>query len=187
MGRRRLRFSSVDIIVCNRSTFLLLLIGAQPLLVYEVMHTSASLWDTPVRNMGRHCREWPAGKTDLEIKLFVQENSNSQDLIVYTDGSVTKDQSGWGFIVKQGATTIHEDCSLYGLNLKFDSGGGSSYPCPPLDGLKRWQSDPIIMPYHPHRFNELVTKSRKKVEWEAEAGMSQWSIACIWPLADLWI
>ena len=109
MGRRRLRFSSVDIIVCNRSTFLLLLIGAQPLLVHEVMHTSASLWDTPARNMGRHCREWPAGKTDSEIKLFVQENSNSQDLIVYTDGSVTKDQSGWGFIVKHGATTIHED------------------------------------------------------------------------------
>ena len=30
-------------------------------------------------------------------------------LIVYTDGSVTEDQSGWGFTVKQGATPIHED------------------------------------------------------------------------------
>ena len=28
---------------------------------------------------------------------------------MYTDGSVTKDQSGWGVTVKQGATTIHED------------------------------------------------------------------------------
>ena len=28
---------------------------------------------------------------------------------MYTDGSITKDQSGWGFTVKQGATTIHED------------------------------------------------------------------------------
>ena len=28
--------------------------------------------------------------------------------VVYTDGSVTN-QSGWGFTVKQGATTIHED------------------------------------------------------------------------------
>ena len=27
---------------------------------------------------------------------------------MYTDGSVTKDQSGWGFTVKQGVTTIHE-------------------------------------------------------------------------------
>ena len=28
---------------------------------------------------------------------------------MYTDGSVTKDQSGWGFTVKQGMTIIHED------------------------------------------------------------------------------
>ena len=28
---------------------------------------------------------------------------------MYTDGSVTKDQSGWGFAVKQGVTTIPED------------------------------------------------------------------------------
>ena len=33
--------------------------------------------------------------------------------MVYTDDSVTKDQSGWGFTVKQGATTIHEDSAAY--------------------------------------------------------------------------
>ena len=27
--------------------------------------------------------------------------------------AVTKDQSGWGFNVKQGATTIHEDSAAY--------------------------------------------------------------------------
>ena len=44
------------------------------------------------------------------IKLLIQEKSRPQDLIaVYTDGSVTKDQSGWGFTVKQGAATIQED------------------------------------------------------------------------------
>ena len=69
----------------------------------------AFLWDTRVRKLGKHRREWPAGKTESEIKLLIQENSEPQDLIVYTDGSVTKDQSGWGFTVKQGATTIHED------------------------------------------------------------------------------
>ena len=31
----------------------------------------------------------------------------------YTDGSVTEDQSGWSFTVKQGATTIHEDSAAY--------------------------------------------------------------------------
>ena len=41
-----------------------------------------------------------------------------------------KDQSGWGFTVKQGATAIHEDSA--GLNLQLDNGGGSSHPCPPV-------------------------------------------------------
>ena len=64
-------------------------------------------------NLGKHCREWPAGKTESEMKLLIQENGKLQDLIVYTDGSVTKDQSGWGFTVKQGETTIHEDSAAH--------------------------------------------------------------------------
>ena len=32
---------------------------------------------------------------------------------MHTDGSVTKDQSGLGFAVRQGATTIHEDSAVY--------------------------------------------------------------------------
>ena len=32
---------------------------------------------------------------------------------MYTDGPVTKDQSGWGFTVNQGATTIDEDNAAY--------------------------------------------------------------------------
>ena len=64
-------------------------------------------------NLGRHCREWPAGKADSEIRQLIQENSKPQDLIVYTGGSVTKKQSGWGFTVKQGATTIHESRAAY--------------------------------------------------------------------------
>ena len=42
-------------------------------------------------------------------QVVIQDNSKPQDLLVYTDGSVTKDQSRWGFIVKQGETTIHKD------------------------------------------------------------------------------
>ena len=61
--------------------------------------------------------------------------------------------------------------SLYSLNLQLDNGGGSSHPCPPLDCLKRWQSDHTC--HHLHRFNELATKW--KVEWEAQTGMCRWS------------
>ena len=32
---------------------------------------------------------------------------------MYTDGSATKDQSRWGFIVKQGVIIIHEDSAAY--------------------------------------------------------------------------
>ena len=64
-------------------------------------------------NLGKYCREWPAGKPESEIKFLNQENSKPQDLIVYTDDPVTKDQSGWGLTLKQGATTIHEDSAAY--------------------------------------------------------------------------
>ena len=63
-----------------------------------------------------HRREWPVGKTESEIKLLIQEKSKPQDLLVYTNGSVTKDQSRWGFTVKQGPTTIHEDSAAYTLS-----------------------------------------------------------------------
>ena len=49
-------------------------------------------WSLVTENLEKHCREWPAGKTESDIKLLIQENSKPQDLIVYTDGSITKDQ-----------------------------------------------------------------------------------------------
>ena len=55
-------------------------------------------------SLRKHCREWPASKTESEIELLIQENSKPQDLI---------DQSGCGFIVKQGLTTIHKDSAAY--------------------------------------------------------------------------
>ena len=42
----------------------------------------------------------------LVTYVWCHVNSKPQDLIVYTDHSVTEDQSWWGFTVKQGATTI---------------------------------------------------------------------------------
>ena len=45
-------------------------------------------------NLGKYCGEWPAGKPESEIKLLI---SRPHYLIAYTDGPVTKDQSGWGF------------------------------------------------------------------------------------------
>ena len=98
---------------------------------------------------------WQNGVRD---QVLIQENSKPQDLIVYTDGSVTKDKSGWGFTVKQD-----RQCSLYDLSLQLDGGVGSSHPCPLLDFFKRWLSDHTG--HHPHGFSELATKSE---EWNGK-------------------
>ena len=67
-----------------------------------------SLQDTPARKLGKALSRMASRAKQSEIKLPIQENRTPQDLTVDTDGSVTKDQSGWGFTVKQGATTIHK-------------------------------------------------------------------------------
>ena len=66
-------------------------------------------------NLGRCCRQWPAGKADLEVKLLIEKHSQPHDLRIYTDGSVTKDKSGWGFSVQQGDCTIYEDSAAYAV------------------------------------------------------------------------
>ena len=65
----------------------------------------------------KHYSEWPADKTESKIKLSIPENNKLWDLILYTDGSVTRDQSGWGFAVKQGATTIYEGSAAYTVSM----------------------------------------------------------------------
>ena len=66
-------------------------------------------------NLGRRCRQWPAGKADLEVKLLIEKHSQPHDLRIYTDGSVTEDKSGWGFSVQQGDCTIYEDSAAYAV------------------------------------------------------------------------
>ena len=53
--------------------------------------------------------------------------------------------------------------------LQLDSGSGNSRPCPPLDCLKRWQSDHMCR--HPHRFSELAT--------ESGMGSSDWNASMV--------
>ena len=64
-------------------------------------------------NLGTHCREWPAGKTNAEVQMLVEANSKPHDIVIYTDGSVTRDWSGWGFTVKQDGGTVHEDSGAH--------------------------------------------------------------------------
>ena len=34
-------------------------------------------------------------------------------MVVYTDSSATRDRSSWGFTVKQGGRTVHEDSGAH--------------------------------------------------------------------------
>ena len=67
----------------------------------SVRHSCQKTWESTIDN-GHQAKQ-------SETKLLIQENSKPQDFIMYTDDSVTKDQSGWGVTVKQGEATIHED------------------------------------------------------------------------------
>ena len=45
--------------------------------------------------------------------MLVETNSKPHDIVIYSDGSVTWDWSGWGFTVKQGGRTVHEDSASH--------------------------------------------------------------------------
>ena len=78
---------------------------------------------------------------------------------MYTDGSVTKDQSVWGFTVKQGATTIHEDSAANTV-----SASSLTMEMEAVTHALRWiasRGDSQTTCHHPHRLNELATKSEK--------------------------
>ena len=66
------------------------------------------------QSLGTHCREWPAGIAGVEVLILVKANSKANGVVIYTDASTTKDRSGWGFTVKQGAMILHEDSGMNG-------------------------------------------------------------------------
>ena len=41
--------------------------------------------------------------------MLVEANSKPHDIVTYTDGSATRDRSGWGFTIMLGGRTVYED------------------------------------------------------------------------------
>ena len=80
-------------------------IGTQTDSGVSMRHSCQKKWESKVEKSQQ--------AKQSEVKILIQENRKPQDLIVYTDGSVTKDQSWWGFAVKQSAIIIHEDIAAY--------------------------------------------------------------------------
>ena len=47
--------------------------------------------------------------------MLVEANSKPHDIVIYRDGSATRDQSGWGFMVTLGGGTVHQDSGSHGV------------------------------------------------------------------------
>ena len=106
--------------------------------------------------LGKHCQEWPAGKNQVKK----ERKKKKKDLIAYTDGSVAKDQSEWGFTVKHGVTIIHADgaasdmVSTFCLTTDVEAVNSNGWAASRGDS----QTTSVII----LTVNELATKSEKK-------------------------
>ena len=61
----------------------------------------------------RLCCEWSSEKASAEVQMLVEANSKPHDIVICRDDSITRDQSGWGFTVKRGGRTVHEDSGAH--------------------------------------------------------------------------
>ena len=67
----------------------------------------------PPENLGMYCHEWPVGKSSAEVHMLLKANSKPCDIVIYTNGSVTRNRSGWEFTVKQAERTVHRDSGAH--------------------------------------------------------------------------
>ena len=60
--------------------------------------------------MGRERRERASVETEQDIRTLIEEHSNLEDPVVYTDGSVRRgERSGWGFVIYVSNKNVHQD------------------------------------------------------------------------------
>ena len=84
---------------------------------------------------------------------------------MYSDGTVTKDQSGWGLTVKQGATIIREDSAATRSQSPAWQWRCKQSHMPSTDNT--CHTSQIQCPCYKKK------KRKKKVEWKAQTGMCQ--------------
>ena len=68
----------------------------------SMRHSCQTTWERTIEN-GQQAKQ-----TRRSSFSFKKTANRKTSWCMCTDGPVTKDQSGWGFTVKHGATTIHE-------------------------------------------------------------------------------
>ena len=109
-------------------------------------------------NPGTHCRAWPFGKANAEVQMLVKANSKPHDIIIYFEGSVTRDRSDWGFTVKHGGRTVHEDSGAQSEDLQSGHGGRSTLTGNEVASPQAWHTDYTCD--HTRGLNEPAAKGR---------------------------
>ena len=103
----------------------------------------------------------------LKVSLYI---FLAKSLVITLMAQSSKTSQGWGFIVKQGASTIHEDSAVYEVStssLTMEMEAVTHALCGIASRGDSPTTHAIILTYS---MNLL-----RKVEWEAQAGMCQCS------------
>ena len=66
--------------------------------------------------LGRECKDWPHGSTELEIQQLIQDNSQPEDLVLYTNGSVVRGfKSCLSFLTEANGQILAEESRVYDM------------------------------------------------------------------------
>ena len=85
---------------------------------WKAVEDPTEQFTTVISTLGRECREWAPGAAHAEVETLIEENSRVGDLIVFTDGSVTRNKkSGWAFSARLNGKVIAENSSATDLTL----------------------------------------------------------------------
>ena len=112
-------------------------------------------------NLGTHCREWPTGITNTKIQMLVKANSKPHDIVIYTDSSVTRDLSGWGFTIKQPVLKTTPTVTTSSLTMEVEA----------VTHAIQWlssQRDRLYMPLFSHTLRTCCKRS--SLEWAVLTG-----------------
>ena len=85
---------------------------------WKAVEDPTEQFTTVISTLGRECREWAPGAAHAEVETLIEENSRVGDLIVFTDGSVTRNKkSGWAYSARLNGKVIAENSSATDLTL----------------------------------------------------------------------
>ena len=79
--------------------------------------------------LGTLCHECLTGKASADTQMLIEDNSKPYNIVIYTDGSVTRDQFGCRFTVKHIKLCKQRQWCLQSHPLESDHGCSGNHMC----------------------------------------------------------